>query len=162
MKPFIFAMALTILYTTFSIYQHDHNAFIRQQEQLKYVADESSASASLFYDTTEYSEGRKVFNRTEGIKALEDILKRNLKLDDFFIPLPNTYWREKIEYKVYFYDESNTTFPFVFTDPTTSYVKTLTEPTVIITVDAGKPRYRLSFLNPVNTVRSSAYEYETR
>lgn len=162
MKPLIVGMAIVLLFTAFILFQQDHNKYIRELERLKFIADECSASASLFFDTVEFSEGRKVFNRTESIKALEYILKANLKLDDELKPLPNNYWRDTVKYDVYFFDEGNTTFPFLFTDPKTNYVKTLVEPTVIVTINTGKPRYRLSFVTLTDTIRSSAYEYETR
>lgn len=161
MKPLIVGLALAILYTSFMIYQQDNNQFIRALEDLKYVADECSDSASLFYNTSQFGKGKKTFNQIEGKKAIKDILKKNLNLDDTLTPLPGGYWTETIEYDVYFFDDSNTTFPYLFTDPKTSYSKTLTEPTVIVTVNAGKPRFRLSFLNPSDAIRSSAYEYES-
>jgi hypothetical protein len=162
MKSLIVGLALSILFVSFTIYQQDHNSYIRALESLKYVADECSASASLYFDKSEYAEGRMVFNQSEGIKAIEYILKKGLKLDDSLNPLPNTYWTEQVDYKVYFYDDSNSTFPFLFVDPDTSFTKTISEPTVIVTINAGKPRYRLSFITASDAIRSSSYEYEGR
>lgn len=177
MKPLIVGLALTILFTSFSIYQLDNNRHIRESEILKYVADECSASGSLYFDKAEFSIGKKVFNDIESLKAIEFIIKKSLHLDDSFNPLPNTYWTETIVFDVYYFDDSLTmrkytngvlveqnsfNYPYLFVDSKTSYTKAISEPTVIVTIDAGKPRYRLLFLTPTNVIRSSAYEYQGR
>ena len=162
MKPFLFTIAMVILYSIFLIYQTDNNSYIRQLENLKYVADECAGAASLYYDEELFSKGLIVYNQEEGKKAIEYILKTSLKTESDLTPLSNSYWQEQIEYEVYFLDNSNTTFPVMFVDNRTSYNKLITEPTIIVTVDAGKPRFRLSFLKPERVIRTSAYEYYER
>jgi len=162
LKVLIVAISITILFTGFLIYQQDNNRYIRELENLKHAADECSASASLLYHPTEFSQGRKIFNQTEGIEAIKYMLKSYLNLDDILMPLDNTYWQDQITYDAYFLDTSNTTFPYLFTDPLTGYVKTITEPTVIVTINAGTPHFRLSFLSPDDAIRSSSYEYDGR
>lgn len=162
MKPLIVGLAIVILFTAFTIYQQDNNTYIRQLEYLKYIADECADSAALYYNTTEFGEGRKVFNQDEGIKAIEYMLKDYLNLYDDLTPKDNSYWVDPIEYNVYFFDYSNTTFPTLFTEPITGYVKSITEPTVVVTINAGRPKFRLPFLSADDAVRTSAYEYQER
>lgn len=162
MKTLIVTIAITLLYAGFLVYQQDNNRYLREVENLKHAADEASASASLYLDASEFAQGRKVFNRTEGIIAIEFMLRSYLNLDEQLIPLDNTYWQDKITYVLTYFDESNTSFPVLFEDPLTGYVKTITEPTVIVTVNAGRPRYRLSFLSPNDAIRSSCYEHVGR
>lgn len=161
MKPLLIGLSVIILYITFTPYQQDNNEYMRQLENLKYVADECAASSSLYLDES-ISDSNIVFNRTEGKKAIEKILQDSLKLDNGLNPLDGSYWQEKIKYDVYYIDDGNTTFPYMFIDKRTGYKKLISEPTVIITIDGGKPRFRLSFLQAKNGVRSSGYEYVAR
>ena len=48
---------------------------------------------------------------------------------------------------VYFIDDSTVTFPYLFIDNITGYSKYVFEPTVIVTIKAGRERMRLPFLN---------------
>jgi len=174
MKQLIFGFAILILWTTFNVFQVDNNKYVRYQEELKYHADECSNTAILNYDPIEYAQGNKVFDTLKANEKVKEILKLNLELDDNLQPLPNSYWQESIDYYTYFFDDTGIkksyrngilqeqspfSFNFMFTEPVTGYSKLITEPTVVVTLDAGKPYYRLSFLNPSNVVRTSAYEY---
>lgn len=178
MKQLIFGVAMVILCSMFLVFQNDDNTFIREYEKLKYVADEISNSGAIFKDLQEYSEGKLTFNYIEGNKAIDYQLKKLLKLDNSFIPLSG-YWRDKIHYKVYYFDNSNMmkvyedgnlveqtpfTFNYLFKDKDTEYTKLIVDPTVVVTINAGRPRFRLSFLNDLNrqVIRSSAYEWKGR
>lgn len=159
MKPLIICVAMTILLLFFSIYQQDLNTLIRQQNSLKYIADECANSASLYYDIDNYSEGLKVFDQANGIIAIEYLLKRNLHLSEGFIASENSYWKNTIEYEVYFFDYSNSRFPIMFRSRETGYEKLLIEPTVIVEIKAEVDKFRLNDFRINEIIRCSAYEY---
>lgn len=174
MKPLLVGLALIILYSMFIVYQQDNNVFIRQLENLKYVADEAAASGALFFDEAEYSEGRKVYNRTEGNKAIAYMIKNLLRLDNTFTPMADSYWIDTINYDVYYFDDSKIMskysngvlvqeepfeYGFMFEETKANYIKYIDSPTIIVTINAGKPKFRLSFINPTDVIRSSGYEY---
>lgn len=174
MKQLIFGLAIIILWTGFSIFQIDNNRFLRYQEDLKYQANECSNTAALYYDTDQFGEGKKVFDRTRANNAIEEIIKLNMKLDNNLEPNTNSYWTEAIEYYVYYFDDSGITRTYknkvlekqaafsygsLFTEPLTGYKKLITEPTAIVTINAGKAYYRLSFIDTGDVIRTSAYEY---
>lgn len=161
MKVFIFTIGMVILYVLFLTYQTDNNTFTRQLEHLKYVADECAASASLYYEKEQRSNGYTIYLKDEGIKAIEYILESSLLLDSSLDPLIDSYWLDRVEYDVYFYDNSNTKLPYLYIDTRTNYQKLITEPTVIVTIES-KPRFRLNFLNQQRAIRTSAYEYFER
>ncbi|MCT4687481.1 hypothetical protein [Vallitalea sp.] len=162
MKPFIFTLAMLILFSIFLTYQTDNNTYNRQLEKLKQVADECSAAAGLFYDEDSYSAGLTIYNQEEGKKAIEYIIKKNLGLIDEHSPSDKSYWKDAIKYKVIFFDNSNTVFPYSYTDDLNRFTKLISEPTIIVEINAGKPSFRLKFLQLKNAVRSSAYEYLDR
>jgi len=162
MKQLIICFSLAILFLMFSIYQQDNNRFLKEYENLKHVADDAAAAGGLYFDSYQYSLGKMVFDKTEAEKAIKYIIKTNLHLDDTFKPLPNSYWTDTIKFYIYYFDDLNTTFPYLFQDPQTMYTKLITEPTIVVTINAGKPRYRLSFLTVHDAIRSASYEYYER
>jgi hypothetical protein len=50
--------------------------------------------------------------------------------------------------------------PFLYIDQKTQYTKLITHPTVVVTIDSGKPRFRLSFLRLDDVIRSGSYEHK--
>ncbi len=177
MKALIVGLAIAILYSIFLVFQMDNNLYLLKLEELKTVSNECSATAALFYDVNEFKEGRKIFNQEEGNKAIKYLISNNLKLNENMNP--TLYWSDRIEYYVYYFDDSGfmsayhnelhiKTEPFsygnIYTDSIEGYKKVITEPIVIVTISAGKPQYRLTFLDlkEIHGVRSSAYEYVER
>lgn len=159
MKPFLFTLGMLLLFVVFLTYQSDHNRYVRQLEQLKQVADECSSSAGMYYDEALFSEGKTIYNQIECEKVIDYIIKANLCLDNNFVPISDSYWTDKVTYRVTYLDHSNTSFPYNYIDPNGRFTKTIAEPTIIVIIDAGKPPYRLTFLKPKHAIRTSAYEY---
>lgn len=162
MKPFLFTLAMLILFAIFLTYQTDNNIYIRQLEKLKCVADECSSAAGLLYDEEAYSRGITIYNQKDCEKMVKYLIEKNLYLDDALTPLKASYWEDKIEYKIFYFDNSNTTFPYYYTDEKERFTKLISEPTVIVEINAGNPRFRLHFLQLKDSIRSSAYEYLER
>lgn len=142
MKELILAWALTIVCIMGLNIQGDTNMHQRQMAKLKFVCEEAAAGGAQFKDNVQYSQGNYVFNRIESKKAAEYYIKKNLNLDDSFNPIGNNYWTDKITYTIEFFDNSNTTFPYLYIHPSGAMVQVITEPTIVITINAGKPRYR--------------------
>jgi hypothetical protein len=159
MKQFIVGLAIAILCTMSLCYTQDRNMHLRQLSKLKFVAEESAAAAAQYFDKVEYSEGRYVFNQVEGIKAAEYVMKYNLNLNDDFTPKSESYWTDKITYKIKFYDDLNTIYPFLYSDG--GIALTIGSPTVIVEINAGKTRYRLMSSPPI-AVRTAAHEWKSR
>ena len=181
MKQLLFGCAVTILWCFFAVYQLDNNQFIRMQENLKLQANECANTGSLYYDLEQFSEGKKVFDKNKANEAIEKILKLNLRLNNKLEPDKDSYWKKTIEYYVYYIDDSidikdsfemveykngilisaatSVSYNYMFKEPLTNYEKEITEPTIIVVINAGHPRFRLSFLEPGDVVRSSGYEY---
>lgn len=163
MKPFIIGTAAILLSIIFYSFMHDYNLNKQALEDLKVVCEEASVAGALFIDNTEYGEGKIVFNLAESNKAIEAVIIAMLELDNAMNPTTATYWKEKIAYKTYFYDDSNTTYPCLFSDTDTGYTTLIKAPTVVVTINAGKGRYALPILkNGGDNIRSSAHTWEGR
>ena len=178
MKIFIITIAVVILYSFTVVFTQDYRQAQRNSYRLKYVCEELSATGASFYDLEEYSEGYTVFNTGEGIGAIRDQMTSLLSVDNSMAPVANSYWSKKIEYKVYFYDDSGICKVYtngspdreeVFTygdfhkDDWTTYNIVISDPTVVVTINAGPARLRLRFLDPLpDIIRSSSHEWEDR
>ncbi|MCL4418222.1 MAG: hypothetical protein M1365_16310 [Actinobacteria bacterium] len=178
MKIFIITIAVVILYSFTVVFGQDYRQAQVNSYRLKYVCEELSATSASFFDREKYSDGYTIFKTEEGIKAIKDQLASLLSIDGSMTPLSNSYWSKNIEYKVYFYDdlgickvytngspdgEEAFTYGDFHKDDWTSYNIVISDPTVVVTINAGPPRFRLKFLDPLpDIIRSSSHEWEDR
>ena len=79
MKLLIVFMALVSLNLMFLIYQGDMNRFIRVQSEIKSIAEECAAGASLYYDEEAFSQGYYLYDKKEGKKYIDYVLARTFK-----------------------------------------------------------------------------------
>ncbi|WP_291633734.1 hypothetical protein [Clostridium sp.] len=161
MKQFIVGWAIVLLSLNWLSYKQDNYMHQEQMLRLKRVCQEAAVAGAQYFDKSQYRYGKYVFNQSEGTKAVEEIIKYNLKLDNNFVPLANTYWQDKITYTITFLDDSNTVYPLLYTDPSGMLTHAITSPTVVIAINAGKTRYRL-ITNPPTAFRVSAHAWKTR
>lgn len=163
MKVFLIALAITLVCTGFIVFQQDYNIHQMQLERMKFVAEEAAAAAAQYYYLNQYADGVIAFNRPECVKAAEYVIKKNLDLQDDFNPAPNTYWPERVTYTIQYFDDTNTVYPYVYTHPTMGFVQTIIAPTVIITLNCGRARYRVPYITLVPpSVRAAAHEWKDR
>lgn len=178
MKIFIITVAVVILYSFTIVFGQDYRQAQVNSYRLKYVCEELSATGASFFDREKYSEGYTIFKTEEGINAIKDQLTSLLSVDGSMTPVANSYWSKNIEYKVYFYDDSGIckvytngnpdreeafSYGDLHKDDWTSYNIVISDPTVVVTINAGPPRFRLKFLDPLpDIIRSSSHEWEDR
>lgn len=161
MKTVIVGIGTLILSIFVCLCVQDVKTYQRYNQDLRFVCEELSATGTLYNDKNEFSEGRMVFNQVEANKAIKEQLKSMLRTDDSLSPLHNSYWTEQIQLYTYFVDDSNTAFPYLFTDPITGYTKTLTSPAVIVTINAGVGKFSFpAILSPGPSIRSASHEWE--
>ena len=175
MKSFLMGIASFLFAMYFFLFLHDYNINKYYLEELKFTCEEASAAGSLFIDWEEYGEGIIVFNYTESEKAIYNViatkLKYDLNQDTFEMTLTeNSYWKDNnIEVDIVFYDQSNLSnnnveppengenFPIPGIEKITG--KPITEPSVVVKINAGKPNYKLKFLNINDNIRSSGHAW---
>ncbi len=164
MKAALFGIAAFFFSLFIWLFCHDYNLNHLYYVQLRNTAEEASVAATMFISPQEESEGRIVFNQAEGHKAIRAVLKSMLKTDESLNPSEGSYWQQQIIYSAYFYDDSNTTYPYTFADPQTGYTTIIYRPSVIVTINAGKARYSMKGIVDENlpNIRSAAHEIEGR
>jgi len=177
-KIFIITVAVVIVYSLTMVFAQDYRQAQRNSYRLKYVCEELSATGASFYDLEDYSEGYTIFNTEEGINAIKEQMTNLLSVDRSLTPADNSYWSENMEYKVYFYDDSvickvyfNGSFEreeaFIYgsahEDDWTSYNTVISDPIVVVTINAGPARFRVKFLELLpDIIRSSSHEWRGR
>lgn len=175
MKSFLMGIASFIFAMYFFLFLHDYNINKYYLEELKFTCEEASAAGSLFINWKEYGEGIIVFNYTESEKAIYNVIATKLNYDlnqDTFemTPKENSYWKGNIEVDIVFYDQSNLSdsnvelpengenFPIPETEKFTGQ-RRITEPSVGVKINAGKPNYKLKYLNINDNIRSSGHAW---
>ncbi|WP_242835610.1 hypothetical protein [Ruminiclostridium josui] len=81
------------------LFCHDYNLNHMHYNQLRTVAEEASVAATMFTNLQAESEGKIVFNQTEGHKAIKAVLKSMLKTDENLNPLGGVIGRRKLHIK---------------------------------------------------------------
>ncbi len=178
MKVFIVTVAVVILYSFIVVFALDYRQAQINSYRLKYACEELSSTGASFYDQEKFGEGYTVFNTEEGINAIKEQMVSLLSIDSDLTPLDNSYWSKKMEYKVYFYDDSGIckvytngspdkeesfSYGQLHKDDWTSYAAVISDPTVVVTINSGPGRFRLKILDPLpDTIRSSSHEWEAK
>lgn len=167
MKEFMFGLASLLVLLTGLIYTQDYDRNERFNFGLKFTTEEVAAAAAQFYDTEKFSEGIKVFNQEEGMKAARFIMKDLLHLNNDFTPTARTYWKGPIRLELEFfddetiYDKCSSGYPCMYEHETSAFTFLITNPTVIATIHTGPAIYRLMD-DPPENFRVSVHEWEER
>jgi len=163
MKVFIIGLAVVIVCTYFIVFQQDYNLNQLENMEVKFVAEEAAAAAAQYYDKLSFSNGIYKLNPIEGTKAAEYIIKKDLKLNDDFTPIADTYWTDRITYTIEYFDDTNTTYPLEYNNASISYTDTVVAPTVIVTINCGRAKYRVPYIiNTQQNIRAAAHEFKPR
>lgn len=176
MKELIVTTGIAILFVMFLVFQADNNRYVSHYENLKYITDDLSNIGALYYNEEQYAEGKIVFQYDVSNEAILTLAKERMKLGDNFIPLELSYWSEKIVITTYYFDDSKNCkvykngtlsdsysfdYSFLYQDMETNYHHYISNPTVIVTINAGRGRYNLKIDNIPSVIRSSSYEWKT-
>lgn len=171
---FLVILASSIVNFLFLVDGQDYNMHHIKVAHLHHVSEEVSAAALSYFDYDLYSDGFMVINYAESIKQANHVLIENLNASPGTIveswdQTNRTYtasleYKDKnkknlIKYKIYFFDDSNTQYPKLFSEQGFTYA--VGNPTAIAIIDIGAPKYR-SIFTPKNIIVGAAYEWQER
>ena len=121
-----------------------------------------AAAAAQYFSRESFADGYFVFNQKEGNKAARYTLMKHMNLAEDLSPKQPSYWinTDRIKYELTYIDYSNyrsylksplkddTAFPneYTFTHMGETFTRVLFGPSVIVTINTGKPNYTLGFL----------------
>ena len=179
MKSFLMGIASFLFAMSFFLFLHDYNLNKYYLDELKFACEEASVAGCLFIDWEQYGEGKIVFNYDQSNKAIKFVISSMLKLGrDNMMPENHPYWKDEIEVKVTYYDESdidseNVNICYEIDESTGLHIAIkrcgkgldestgldIKEPSIIVEINAGKPNYRLKYLNINDNIRSSGHAW---
>lgn len=119
-----------------------------------------------------------MFDTEQGINAIKDQMTSLLSVDRDGNPINNSYWKDTIHYMVYIYNDSLVmkvykdggfisselfSYPHFHEDIWIEYNTVITRPTVVVTINAGDPRFRFNiFSNLSDIIRGASHVWEER
>lgn len=177
MKTLIISAGLLAIWLMFSNFQTENNKYIRFQEDVKYQVDELANVGAMSFEEEDYSKGFFVFKYNENINNIEQVLKLNLNLDASLTPKNNSFFSKKVNYYVYYFDDSKIArkykngalietfsydYGYEFTESLNGYKHKINNPSVVVTLDIGEPKFTNEFVKTSNLARTSIYEYFRR
>lgn len=181
MKNFLMGTAIILVCLISITTSFDSKMLLEKIEELKFITQELSATGTLFINYESFSEGFIEFNDKESIKAIEGQIKQFMNLDSNNIPLSKSYWQDKVDYKVYFYDDSRICrvynnnslsdtfsfdYPYIHNSEELDHKVTVADPTVVVIINGGKPRFRIKSMQEAlfdkSVVRASSYIWKDR
>lgn len=125
----------------------------------KYLKEEMEIAlhdAGLFVNNQELANGKIIYDTTLAYNAFVNSLELNTNLSDLQ-PTSNTYFNELevVTFKVF--DDSNTTFPYEYVDPTFGHRRTFNGPTIYVIIETYSPRFFAG--EPKLIRREASYTY---
>lgn len=126
--------------------QYNMDADRTATRQIKNALELAVHDASLALDQTQFSQGEIVFDQARALENLKLSLNSNLKLSSaggyYYIPEANSFYQEDIYLDhIEFIDDSNSTFPRTYSNPTYDIVDTLNGPSIVAVLATKSPRY---------------------
>lgn len=170
--------SVIVLYSFTITFTQDYRQAQRNSYRLKYACGELSATAATFYDREQYSKGYTIFDTEESIKAIKNQISNLISIDENSNPILGSYWIDTLHYIVYFYDDLQTMkiyidgeftyskfflFPHFHEDQWTNYNTVITNPAVVVAINAGIPRFRFNLFHKLpDVIRSDSHTWEDK
>ena len=110
-------------------------------ERFTYACEIASHDASLDVTPNSVSDGFPIFNQTEATTTFDQDLAENMQLNpNTLAPLPGTLYQQPVQILLeQFFDYSNTSFPYHYTNSTYGIDVTLNGPAIVYVVQAQIP-----------------------
>lgn len=110
-------------------------------ERFTYACEIASHDASLDVTPESVSDGFPIFDQTKATNSFDQDLAENMQLNPTTLaPLPGTLYQQPVQILLQqFFDYSNTTFPYHYTNSTYGIDVTLNGPAIVYVVQAQIP-----------------------
>lgn len=150
MKYTILNAFVLVIYLIFYIYTQQNYEWDIVRNLLKDANNFAVHDAALQVDDNEKSRGRIVFDPVEAKKIFNDTLQKNLGLNATFDPVPGSRLKHSVEILEFrLFDESNTSFPFLFEDPEYGIARWIQGPAIYAVVKTNHPKFLSKSADPI-------------
>lgn len=160
---FIIKLAILVIVVILPswLYQEQNLNWERTRVLLKNADNNAVHDASQWIDDVQKSRGKIIFDPVAARAGFEDTLRKNLGLDATLTPMVGSPLSKPV--KIVFFqliDETNATFPFLYTNSTYNITRWLNGPAVVAVVETDHPVFiqRLYVQGPVRVPAIQEYK----
>lgn len=133
-------MMMTVYYMMVTALQFDEEVAMHTLFRAKHSLNYAAHAASQQLDRIKLARGIYSIDEHRAREAAERYLQENMRLDERNEPLPDSFFRSRIEVLVFEVINEDRSFPFVYANPAYDYEVTLERPGVVMIVKVEFPR----------------------
>ncbi len=123
------------------LYQEQNNQWELTLTNLKNSNNLAVHDAILFPDPHALSEGKLIIDKNEALDRFKETLQLNLGLNETMDPKPGSPMRAPVEIVEFIiFDDTNSTFPFLYENPTYHVSKYLHGPAAFAVIKTDYPK----------------------
>jgi hypothetical protein len=156
MHKLLLFMLLAAFFMMLHGLQTDEELAMHALFQGKHAINRAAHASAQQLDRAKLARGVRAIEPMLAREAALQYLRSNLRLDEGNSPLPNTFWKTRVEVLALDIINDESTFPYVYERPEYDYSVTLHRPGVVMIVRLDYPRiYRV--LSPISwTIKGAA------
>lgn len=150
-----------IIYLMLYVYNQQNYEWDILRNLIKDANNFAVHDAAQEVNDIEKSRGHIIFNPMAARLTFEDTLQMNLGLDPSFTPKPGSRLRDPVEIiEFIIFDDSNSTFPFLYENTTHSITRWIQGPSVVAVIQTNHPEFlqRTVVQDPIKV--AAVYEYK--
>ncbi|TYP68640.1 hypothetical protein [Paenibacillus methanolicus] len=120
--------------------QVDEESSMKALYHGKHAVNRAAHAAAQQVDAEALAAGRLRIDPDAALREAAFYLQANLELDEEGNPLPDSYWREKVEVLVFRVINDDVAFPYTYRNAAYDYEVTLDRPGVVLMIKLKYPR----------------------
>ncbi|SFJ45469.1 hypothetical protein SAMN02799624_04614 [Paenibacillus sp. UNC496MF] len=156
MYKLVLVMLMAVVWMLLHALQTDEEMAVAALFQGKHAVNRAAHAAAQQIDAAALADGRLHIDEASARAEAGEYLRRNLQLDENGLPLPGTYWKERVEVVDFQVLNDDLTYPYTYRNEAYDYEVTLQRPGVVLIVRLAYPRV-FSVIDPIAwTIKGTA------
>ncbi|MBO7747854.1 hypothetical protein I8J29_27045 [Paenibacillus sp. MWE-103] len=156
MYKLVLVMLMAVVWMLLHALQTDEEMAVAALFQGKHAVNRAAHAAAQQIDPAALADGRLHIDEASARAEAGEYLRRNLQLDENGLPLPGTYWKERVEVVDFQVLNDDLTYPYTYRNEDYDYEVTLQRPGVVLIVRLAYPRV-FSVMDPITwTIKGTA------
>jgi hypothetical protein len=148
MHKLVFSVLMIVIWWMLHALQVDEELALGSVHEGKRAVDRAAHAAAQQADRAKLEMGIVSIDAPAAETAAAEYLRYNLRLDADGMPLPDSFWRERAEVRLFRVINENNEFPYTYRNEQYDYEVTLNRPGVVLIVHLVYPRL-FGVLSPV-------------
>lgn len=148
MYKLILSIMLCISCVMLSAQQLDEQMAMQALFHAKNAANRAAHAAAQQVDLEQLALGERWIDASRAEAVARDYLQENMLLDRSLDPLPDSYWKTKVEWLVFDIINGDESFPFIYVNDTYGFTEKLEHPGIVLLIAVDYPR-AFSMIAPI-------------